>query len=153
MADGTITVEVSTQAVRTELERLREELACVRQALPEMWRDSEPSVAVATLAAENEALKREAHTWSKAAEHYAKDAERWHGELQRDAFDQLRMRIALTRLWPALERAMSGLVFTADRAGEVQADMNTLRAHIKTPNGSVEPGTTVRRWDSARTRG
>ncbi len=52
--------------------------------------------------------------------------------------DLLRMRIALTRLWPALERAMSGLVFTADRAGEVQADMNTLRAHIKTPNGADE---------------
>ena len=53
--------------------------------------------------------------------------------------DLLRMRIALTRLWPALERAMSGLVFTADRAGEVQADMNTLRAHIKTPNVRAEP--------------
>lgn len=58
--------------LRAELERLREELACVRQALPEMWRDSVPSVAVATLAAENNALQREAHTWSKAAEHYAK---------------------------------------------------------------------------------
>ena len=44
MADGKITVEVSTQAAQAELERLR---------------------------AENAALKREAHTWSKAAETYA----------------------------------------------------------------------------------
>ena len=90
MADGNITVEVSTQAARDEISRLREELACVRQALPEMWRDSELSVAVSTLAAENDMLKREAFTWSKAAEHYAKDAERWHAELQHDAFDDLR---------------------------------------------------------------
>lgn len=33
MAEGTITVEVSTQAAREEIDRLREELACVRQAL------------------------------------------------------------------------------------------------------------------------
>lgn len=90
MADGTITVEVSTKAAREEIDRLREELACVRQALPEMWRDSELSVAVSTLAAENDLLKREAHTWSKAAEHYAKDAERWHAELQHDVLDDLR---------------------------------------------------------------
>ena len=90
MADGNITVEVSTQAARDEISRLREELACVRQALPEMWRDSELSVAVSTLAAENDMLKREAFTWSKATEHYAKDAERWHAELQHDAFDDLR---------------------------------------------------------------
>lgn len=50
MADGTITVEVSTQAAQAELERLR---------------------------AENAALKREAYTWSKAAESYAADAERF----------------------------------------------------------------------------
>lgn len=46
--------------------------------------------------------------------------------------DAHRMQFALHRLWPALERAMSGLVFTADRAGEVQADMNTLREYSKT---------------------
>lgn len=45
MADGSITVEVSTQAAQAELERLR---------------------------ADNAALRREAYTWSKAAEHYAK---------------------------------------------------------------------------------
>ena len=44
------------------------------------------------------------------------------------------LREALFRLWPAVEKAMAGLVFTADRAGEVQADMNTLRASLKTPN-------------------
>lgn len=36
---------------------LAEELACVRQALPEEWRDSVPSVAVATLTAELELLR------------------------------------------------------------------------------------------------
>ena len=44
------------------------------------------------------------------------------------------LREALFRLWPAVEKAMAGLVFTADRAGEVQADMDTLRANLKTPN-------------------
>ena len=48
MADGNITVEVSTQAAQAELQRLREQ---------------------------NATLKREAHTWSKAAEHYAKPIE------------------------------------------------------------------------------
>lgn len=50
MADGHITVEVTTQAAQAELERLR---------------------------AENASLAREAHTWSKAAETYAADAERF----------------------------------------------------------------------------
>lgn len=39
---------------------LAEQLACVRQALPEEWRDSVPSVAVATLTAELELLRKEA---------------------------------------------------------------------------------------------
>lgn len=47
------------------------------------------------------------------------------------------LREALFRLWPAVEKAMAGLVFTADRAGEVQADMNTLRASLKTPNAKL----------------
>lgn len=46
--------------------------------------------------------------------------------------DAHRMQFALHRLWPAVERAMSGMVFTADRAGEVQTDMNTLREYSKT---------------------
>lgn len=33
----------------------------------------------------------------------------------------------LRRLWPLIERSMNGLVFTADRAGEVAADMAALR--------------------------
>jgi hypothetical protein len=35
---------------------------------------------------------------------------------------------ALTRLMPIIEKGVGGLVFTADKAGEVAADMNTLRA-------------------------
>ena len=55
MADGHVTVEVSTQAAQVELERLR---------------------------AENARLAREAHTWSKAAETYAAELERHKPLLQ-----------------------------------------------------------------------
>lgn len=41
-------------------EMAREQLDCVRQALPEEWRDGVPSVAVATLTAELELLRKEA---------------------------------------------------------------------------------------------
>lgn len=40
-------------------DEMAEQLACVRQALPEQWRDSVPSVAVATLTAELELLRKE----------------------------------------------------------------------------------------------
>ena len=43
-----------------ERDALAEQLACVRQALPEQWRDSVPSVAGATLTAELELLRKEA---------------------------------------------------------------------------------------------
>lgn len=77
MADGRITVEVSTQAAHAELERLRDQNATLKRDLvyardgltkgrTRMREDIE------RLQAENAALKREAHTWSKAAEHYAK---------------------------------------------------------------------------------
>lgn len=39
---------------------------------------------------------------------------------------------AAQRLLPILERATKDLVFTADRAGEVSADMSTIRAAIRT---------------------
>jgi len=37
---------------------------------------------------------------------------------------------ALNRLMPAVEKAMKGMVFTAEKAGEVAADMNTIRAAL-----------------------
>ena len=40
-------------------DEMAEQLACVRQALPEQWRNSVPSVAVATLAAELELLRKQ----------------------------------------------------------------------------------------------
>jgi hypothetical protein len=40
---------------------------------------------------------------------------------------------ALRRLWPLFERSTKDLVFTADRAGEVAADMATLRAALAAP--------------------
>ena len=63
--------------------------------------------------------KTEAPSHAHAAEAVGSPAERLVGRL-------------------APERAMSGLVFTADRAGEVQADMNTLREYSKTPNTGAE---------------
>jgi len=39
---------------------------------------------------------------------------------------------ALQRLMPAIEKGIGGLVFTADKAGEIAADMNTLRAALAT---------------------
>jgi hypothetical protein len=46
------------------------------------------------------------------------------GDLYGEAADVLD---AARRLWPLIERSTKGLVFTADRAGEVMADMATLR--------------------------
>jgi hypothetical protein len=51
------------------------------------------------------------------------------------------LREALTRLWPLLERGMHGYVFTADKAGEVAADMQTLRAAaLSAPPPAAEAG-------------
>jgi hypothetical protein len=38
-----------------------------------------------------------------------------------------RLREALRRLWPLIDQSWGGYVFTAERAGEVAADMQTLR--------------------------
>ena len=46
------------------------------------------------------------------------------GDLYGEAADALD---AARRLWPLIERSTKGLVFTADRAGEVAADMAALR--------------------------
>jgi hypothetical protein len=43
------------------------------------------------------------------------------------------LREALARLWPGIERAMRGMVYTADKAGEVAADMQTIRAALAHP--------------------
>ena len=40
------------------------------------------------------------------------------------------LREALFRIWPAVGKAMAGLVFTADRAGEIAADMSAICAAI-----------------------
>lgn len=81
MADGNITVEVSTQAAQAELRRLRSENAALKRDLEyarggltkgrtRMREDLE------RMSAENARLSREAYTWSKAAETYAKQAQR-----------------------------------------------------------------------------
>ena len=44
---------------------------------------------------------------------------------------------ALRRLWPAIEKGMRELVFTADRAGEIAADMQAIRAAL-TQEGSTK---------------
>lgn len=40
-------------------------------------------------------------------------------------------RDALVRLWPLFEKSTKDYVFTAERAGEVAADMNTLRTAVE----------------------
>lgn len=47
----------------------------------------------------------------------AAERERWEGPV--------------ARLWPLLHRLTKGLVFTAERAGEVQADLEALRVLLK----------------------
>lgn len=42
-------------------------------------------------------------------------------------------REALRRLWPLIEKGTRGFAFTADKAGEVAADKNTLRQWIDAP--------------------
>jgi hypothetical protein len=56
------------------------------------------------------------------------------------------VRKALERLWPAVEKAMRGLVFTADRAGEVAADMEAVRAALAA--APVPPAETADHWDA-----
>lgn len=70
MADGNITVEVSTQAAQAELERLRAENAALKRDL-QYARDG-LTKGRSRMREDNERLAREAYTWSKAAEHYAK---------------------------------------------------------------------------------
>ena len=75
MADGTITVEVSTQAAQAELERLRAENAALKRDL--QYARGGLTKGRTRMREDNERLAREAHTWSKAAENYATDAERF----------------------------------------------------------------------------
>ena len=42
------------------------------------------------------------------------------------------LREALTRIFPTFERLLEGRVFTADKAGEVGADMATIKAALAT---------------------
>lgn len=74
MADGNITVEVSTQAAQAELERLRAENAALKRDL-QYARDG-LTKGRSRMREDNERLAREAYTWSKAAETYAKQAQR-----------------------------------------------------------------------------
>ena len=73
MADGNITVEVSTQAAQTELERLRAENAELKRDL--QYAREGLTKGRSRMREDNERLAREVRTWSKAAETYAADAE------------------------------------------------------------------------------
>ena len=74
MADRNITVEVSTQAAQTELERLRAENAELKRDL--QYAREGLTKGRSRMREDNERLAREVRTWSKAAETYAADAER-----------------------------------------------------------------------------
>ena len=85
------------------------------------------------LRTENQRLASEAHTWSKAAEHYAKDAERWHGELQHDALDNLRR--SAERCITAWTVVRGGVW---DPNGLMDEHMAALRKALG-PNVAIEP--------------
>ncbi len=98
MADGRITVEVSTQAAHAELERLRDQNATLKRDLvyardgltkgrTRMREDIE------RLQAENAALKREAHAWWTACA----DATKTQEEL---AMMVRMLTSSLKRHWP-----------------------------------------------------
>ena len=124
MADGNITVEVSTQAVQAELERLR---------------------------AENARLGREAYTWSKAAETYAADAESLRAEVKalRELWDEAETENDSLRVetpTPALRRAAerSIVAWTVVRGGVwdpnglMDEHMDALRKALG-PNATLKP--------------
>lgn len=75
MANGNIVVDLSTQAAQAEIERLRSENAALKRDL-QYARDG-LTKGRSRMREDNERLAREAHTWSKAAENYAADAERF----------------------------------------------------------------------------
>lgn len=74
MANGNITVDLSTQAAQAEIERLRAENAALKRDL-QYARDG-LTKGRSRMREDNERLAREAYTWSKAAETYAKQAQR-----------------------------------------------------------------------------
>ena len=124
MADGNITVEVSTQAVQAELERLL---------------------------AENARLGREAYTWSKAAETYAADAESLRAEVKalRELWDEAETENDSLRVeapTPALRRAAerSIVAWTVVRGGVwdpnglMDEHMAALRKALG-PNATMKP--------------
>lgn len=85
MADGNITVEVSTQAAQDELKRLRAQNATLKRDLV-YARDgltkgrTRMREDIARLEAENAALKREAHTWWTACRDTTQELERVRAE-------------------------------------------------------------------------
>ena len=95
MADGNITVEVSTQAAQAKLERLRAENAALKRDL-QYARDG-LTKGRTRMREDNERLAREAYTCSKAAETYAADAERLR-EALRQLVDVEDMRLRLRQL-------------------------------------------------------
>ena len=95
MADGNITVEVTTKAAQAELERLRTENAALKHDL-QYARDG-LTKGRTRMREDNERLAREAYTWSKAAETYAAEAERLRAAL-RQLVDVEDMRLRLRQL-------------------------------------------------------
>lgn len=91
---------VGTERLRMELERLREQLACVRQALPETLRESVPSVAVATMTAVME--------YDETLLRQALDALEYHREQTRP-IEQTGAAIAALRLRMRPSRSITGL--------------------------------------------
>lgn len=68
-------------------------------------------------------LKRMPH-WNVVDAENMREA---HDAISAQAAELAALRAALARLWPLLDKATKDYVFTAERAGEVIADMETLR--------------------------
>ena len=149
MADGNIKVEVSTQAAQTELERLRAENAELKRDL--QYAREGLTKGRSRMREDNERLVREVHTWSKAAETYAADAESLRAEVKalRELWDEAETENDSLRVeapTPALRRAAerSIVAWTVVRGGVwdpnglMDEHMDALRKALG-PNATLKP--------------
>ena len=118
MADGSITVEVSTQAAHAELQQVRDQNATLKRDL--VWARDGLTKGRTRMREDNERLAREAHTWRKAAETYAKQAQRM--PLAQLALPRLCRRRHLRRLlWRACLMTTSATAQTPSTTRQLAA--------------------------------
>ena len=153
MADGNIKVEVSTQAAQTELERLRAENAELKRDL--QYAREGLTKGRSRMREDNERLVREVHTWNKAAETYAADAESLRAEVKalRELWDEAETENDSLRVeapTPALRRAAerSIVAWTVVRGG-VWDPNGLMDEHIDALRKALGPNATMKPLDAA----